>query len=222
MNSSTDSKQEGYRQLLTRQKFHVIKAGLQEYRLSEFIRQVEAKKGAGKGTILPFIRGLRFSALLIYAIREFLSGSGLTASWGHLMDENGVLCSPECDIIIHREGHMMRWNGDGGDKPVMDFKFIECENALVVISCKSYLVPSQIDIDYAIDLKKYCSNVWLFSECSQVGKLEIIKEKSEALGYSGCWTLYTWDRSNNDVVDCLEQWDNFVITLKALMPSKSA
>ena len=202
--------------MLERQKFHTIKAGMQEYRLDEFIRHAESQSGPGKGIILPFVRGLRFSALLIYAIREFLTGSGLTASWGHLIDEDGVYCSRECDIIIHHEGHIMRWNGDGGNHPVMDFKFVECDVALAVVSCKSYLVPSKIEQDYAIDLKRYVSKVWLFSECCQDGKLETIREKAEEHQYDKFWTLYTWNRSDNTVIDCLNLWDDFVQTLKEM------
>lgn len=214
--------QEGHRSVLERQRFHTIKAGMQEYRLDEFIRQAESQSGSNKGTILPFVRGLRFSALLIYAIREILTGSGLTASWGHLIDSEGIYCSRECDIIIHPEGHIMRWNGDGGKNPVMDFKFVECEEALAVVSCKSYLTPSKIEQDYAVDLKRYVNKVWLFSECCQEGKLEIAKERSELYGYEKFWTLYTWNRENNSVADCLDHWDDFVNTLKQMKAGRRA
>ncbi|QHT68705.1 hypothetical protein GXP67_19680 [Rhodocytophaga rosea] len=101
----------GHKQVLDRQKYHIIKAGLSEFRINTYIRQIEKRQGKNKGTILPFVRGLRFSALLIYAIRQFLD-SDLEASWGHLINDEGEL-SRECDIIIHNKGHYMRWNGDG-------------------------------------------------------------------------------------------------------------
>lgn len=208
--------------MLERQRFHTIKAGMQEYRLDEFIRRAEAQPGPGKGIILPFVRGLRFSALLIYAIREMLIGSGLTASWGHLIDEEGIYCSRECDIIIHYEGHISRWNGDGGGSPVMDFKFVECGDAVAVISCKSYLVPSKIETDYAIDLKKYVSKVWLFAECCQEGKLDDTTARATEYEYEKLWTLYTWNRATNDVADCIDLWEDFVHTIKSLKPARRA
>jgi len=207
----------GHRELLEQQKFHTIKAGLQEFRLDSFIRTLESKKGKNKGTILPFVRGLRFSSLLIYAIREFLHGSGLTASWGHIVDNEGELCSRECDIIVHREGHIMRWNGDGGLHPVMDFRFIEQSEALVVISCKSYLNhKSQIEVEYCEDLRNYVDKVWLFAECCPPDKATEIRDKSIEIGYENFWNLYSWDRSQNTVEDSLNDWNDFVQKVKGL------
>ena len=54
------------------------------FRIDPIIRMMEKNKE--KGRILGFLRGLRLSAHLIYAIRDVLSGSGLHAAWGHLMD----------------------------------------------------------------------------------------------------------------------------------------
>ena len=207
----------GHKELLEQQKFHTIKAGLQQFRLDSFIRDLESQKGKNKGTILPFIRGLRFSSLLIYAIREFLHGSGLTASWGHIIDEEGELCSRECDIIIHREGYVTRWNGDGGLHPVMDFRFIDQSEALVVISCKSYLKhKSQIEVEYCQDLKKYVKRVWLFAECCPPDKATEIREKSIEIGYENYWNLYAWNRDKNTVEDSLNDWSDFVQKIKEL------
>ncbi|MGA0559266.1 hypothetical protein ACO2Q8_21585 [Larkinella sp. VNQ87] len=208
--------EDGHKKVLIRQKFQTIKAGLQEYRLDKFIRMLESQPGKNKGNILPFVRGLRFSALLIYTIREFLQGTGLTASWGHIIDENGVFCSRECDIIIHREGHIMRWNGDGGIHPVMDFKFIEQEDTIAVISCKSYLEKSHIEKEYCEDLKKYVSKVWLFSECCPPDKVATIREAAAQIGYESFWSLYTWDRTTDAITDLLEDWENFVSEVKRL------
>lgn len=208
--------EDGHKRVLIRQKFQTIKAGLQEYRLDTFIRTLEKQKGKNKGNILPFIRGLRFSALLIYTIREYLQGTGLTASWGHIIDENGVFCSRECDIIVHRDGHIMRWNGDGGIHPVMDFKFIEQTDTLAVISCKSYLEKSHIEKEYCDDLKKYVSKVWLFAECCPPDKVSDIREAAVEIGYKNFWSLYTWDRSTDATTDLLDDWEVFVGEVKKL------
>lgn len=206
----------GYQKVFVEQKFYKIKASLQEYRLDSFIRENEGQRGGGKGTVLPFIRGLRFSALLIYAIREYL-GTGLTASWGHIIDEEGEFCSRECDIIIHKEGAIMSWNGDGGLHPVMDFKFIEQEKAIAVVSCKSYLEKSKIEKEYCQDIKKYVEKVWLFSECCPPNKVEDINKEALSIGYEKFWTFYTWDRgTNKGVEDQVELWHDFVETLKSL------
>lgn len=208
--------EDGHKKVLIRQKFQTIKAGLQEYRLDKFIRELERQPGANKGNILGFVRGLRFSALLIYSIREFLHGTGLTASWGHIIDENGIFCSRECDIIIHKEGHIMRWNGDGGNQPVMDFKFIEQEDTIAVVSCKSYLEKSHIEKEYCEDLKKYVSKVWLFAECCPPEKVTVIREAAAEIGYEHFWSLYTWNRTTNETKDLLEEWEVFASEIKKL------
>lgn len=207
----------GHKELLEQQKFHTIKAGLQEFRLDSFIRALESKKGKNKGTILPFIRGLRFSSLLIYAIRDLLHGSGLTANWGHIIDDEGELCSRECDIIIHKEGYVARWNGDGGANHVMDFKFIEQSEALVVVSCKSYLQhKSHIEVEYCADLMNYVNRIWLFAECCPPDKAAEIREKSIEIGYENFWNLHSWDREQNTVEDSLNDWNDFVKKVKSL------
>lgn len=212
----------GHRELLEQQKFHTIKAGLQQYRLDSFIRNIESQRGKNKGTILSFVRGLRFSSLLIYTIRDLLQGSGLTANWGHIIDEDGELCSRECDIIIHREGYIMRWNGDGGLHPVMDFKFIEQSEAIAVISCKSFLQhKSHIEVEYCQDLLNYVENVWLFAECCPPDKSQEIKDKALEIGYRNFWHLYSWDREKNMVEDSLVDWNDFVKCIKELKKQKN-
>lgn len=207
---------DGHKKVLSHQKFQSIKAGLQEYRLDNFVRTLERTPGSNKGNILAFIRGLRFSALLIYAIRESLNGSGLTASWGHIIDEEGEFCSRECDIIIHQEGHWMRWNGDGSGYPVMDFKFIEQENAIVVISCKSYIEKSKIEKDYCDDIKRYVKKVWLFAECCSPGKVISIRDEALEIGYENFWSLYTWDKVAGETTDLIDDWDDFIGKIRAL------
>lgn len=208
--------EDGHKRVLIRQKFQTIKAGLQEYRLDKFIRTLERQQVPNKGNILPFVRGLRFSALLIYTIREFLHGTGLTASWGHIIDEDGIFCSRECDIIIHKEGHIMRWNGDGGNHPIMDFKFIEQGDTIAVISCKSYLEKSHIEKEYCEDLKKYISKVWLFAECCPPDKITGIRDAAVEIGYDHFWALYTWNRATDVTQDLLTEWEDFVDKVKLL------
>jgi hypothetical protein len=209
--------EDGHKRMLINQKFQTIKAGMQTYRLNAFIREQEQKSGSNKGLILPFVRGLRFSALLIYAIREFLKGTGLTASWGHIIDEEGKFCSRECDIIIHREGHIARWNGDGGTEAVMDFKFIEQANTIAVISCKSYLASkSSIEKQYCEDLKNYVDKVWLFAECCPPAQIATIREAATEIGYEYFWPLYTWNRKTDTTEDPEIEWEDFVSKIKAL------
>src|SRR5260370_15507569 len=96
---------EGYFKSFQKEKYDTIKAQLLSYRLSPFIRDKESQEGPNKGLIFPFARGLRFSALLIYSIRESLSSSTLEVNWGQIVDYDGLACSGECDIIIHKKGH---------------------------------------------------------------------------------------------------------------------
>lgn len=173
---------------------------------------MESKKLRGR--ILPFVRGLRFSALLIYAIRDILSGTNLTADWGHLLDENETFCSCECDIIVHRNGFIGRWNGDGDD-PIMNFKFIKQPDAVAVISCKSYLESSKIDKEYCELMKPFVEKIWLFAECCGPRSAEIIKDRALSFGYEKFWYLYTWSKQstpkpNND------GWLEFVNEIKKL------
>ena len=44
--------------------------------------------------ILGFVKGLRFAARLIYAIRDHLSSSDYQVDWGHLLTAAGDSCSP--------------------------------------------------------------------------------------------------------------------------------
>jgi len=198
--------------LLYEENFNSIWARLSTWRIDSFYRQMEEQQL--KGRILPFVRGLRFSALLIYAIRDILSGSGLTADWGHLLDEDETFCSCECDIIIHRNGFISRWNGDG-EEPIMNFKFIKQQAALAVISCKSYLKSSGIDKEYCKSMKPFVEKIWLFAECCGPRSAKSLQEKAIYHGYERFWFLYTWSRSS-DIELNKDGWNQFVQELKAL------
>lgn len=199
------------KKLLYEGSFYKMYSDLMYWRIDPFIRELESKKQ--KGRIFPFARGLRFSAHLIYAIRKILSGTELTANWGQLLDKTGTYCSCESDVIIHKEGHIEQWNGHG--ESIMDFRFIEEEKAVVVISCKSYLRTSDIDRDYCGLMKPFVRKIWLFSECCGPQSVENIQKKALAFGYEKFWHLYTWSKQK----DCdpnKDGWNSFVEEVKKL------
>ena len=106
----------GHKRLLCEQPFRNMYSDFSTWRIDEFIRRLELTGHSGR--ILPFVRGLRLSAHLIYAIRDILSDSDLEANWGHLLDQKGIYCSPECDVIIHRKGYIRKWNPPASLVPV--------------------------------------------------------------------------------------------------------
>ena len=162
------------------------------YGVRSFPPLTKRKDGKYEGDILGFVKGLRFSARVIYFLREQLSGTDLEVSWGHLVDSYGQFCSPECDIIIHTKGHYRKWNGNGGTAPVMEFKFIEAKNAVAVVSCKSEL--RSVDDDYPFGLRKFgVKHVLLFAECCAKQRLVRLRQRARTSGYRGLWVLYYLD-----------------------------
>ena len=199
-------------ELLLRERFESMAAEFRSWRISDFIRQLEASRK--KGRILGFVRGLRLSAQLIYAIRELLIGSGLTASWGHLLDKEQKFCSPECDVIIHKEaGRLRQWNGN--IEPVMDFRFVLMTEAVVVVSCKSLIRSADVDGEYAQEMQRYVDRVWLFGECCGPRSAESIAEKALSAGYEHFWYLYTWSPKTEEKLN-RTGWQNFVHEVLAL------
>ena len=207
---------ESYLKTFQKEKYEEIKAQLLNYRLDPFIREKESQDGSNKGLIFPFARGLRFSALLIYTIRESLSGSDLEVNWGQIIDDDGYACSGECDIIIHKKGYYKKWNGNDGGNHIMDFRFIEKENAVAVISCKSYLTRTTIEEAYCHNMLKFVDKIWLFAECCGPESVELIRTDSQAFGYENFWHLYTWSRTTDQIVDDEAGWYHFIETVKAL------
>jgi hypothetical protein len=200
----------GYAELLLREPYEAMLGEFTSWRISDFIRQIEASRS--KGRVLPFVRGLRLSAHLIYAVRELLEGTDLTANWGHLLDQNGVFCSPECDIIIHRKAaHVKKWNGSCA--PVMDFRFVSMDGALVVINCKSHL--TSIDQDYPRQIEEYVKRVWLFCECCGPRSAGRLAAAAHSCGYEHFWHLYTWSQKTLPKQN-IEGWNNFVEEVKSL------
>jgi hypothetical protein len=174
-----------------------------------------------EGGVLGFVQGLRLQAMLIYVLRTILSGSGLEVDWGHAIDARGDSCSPECDIIVHRPGCIHQWNGH--KDPVMDFKFIACDRALAVVSCKSKLdAKSAIDAEHCCKLKRYVPKVFLFAECCVGVTPETIRARALRNGYGGFWTLYTWDGCSQWHTPDEEGWIDFVKTMMNLGSSTQA
>lgn len=205
------------RNALITEDYATIKAHLQNFRLDSYIQQIESKKGKNKGAIFPFARGLRFSALLIYKIRKILTGTHLTADWGQiLIDEDGTL-SNECDIIIHKNGYVSCWNGEGGNGHIMDFKFIELEDVCAVISCKSYIKTNTIEIDYFKSLSRYVDKIWLFSECCSRKSITTIKRKAREIGYENFWYLYAFEKKTGITEDAAGEWHDFYSKIKSLV-----
>jgi len=169
--------------------------------------------------VLSFVRGLRFSALLIYAIRKILKGTRLTASWGVVLTHDGKRCSPECDVIIHSDEWKHAWNGDDNvGKPVMDFRFVLAEDVKLVISCKSELY-SGIDENikkYALNLKDHVSCIWLFAERCKKDKVGQYQEEAVEAGYEKFYYLYAFEERGVGQEYNEPAWFEFAETLRSL------
>jgi len=189
--------------------YYKICADLWYWRIDDFIRELEQKQGS----ILAFVRGLRFSSQLIYAIRDFISGTGLRADWGHLLDASEKYCSRECDIIIHTR-RRNRW--DGHKNPIMDFKFVKQNKAIAVISCKSYLRSGAVDKNYVKCLKPFVKRIWLFAECCEPKHVKAIKQQAKQAGYQNFWYMYKWSRETTSREDNETGWLDFVKKLRRL------
>jgi len=151
---------------------------------------VKRSDGRYEGDILGFVKGLRFSARIIYFLRERLSHEDLEVSWGHLLDDNEKSCSPECDIIIHKKGYVRKWNGNAA--PIMEFHFVKASNVLAVVSCKSK--AAAIDKRYPKDLKTFgVKDIFLFAECCRQKDFKKLEAQARKAGYKGFWSLYFAD-----------------------------
>ncbi|PQP33267.1 hypothetical protein C6A36_00105 [Desulfobacteraceae bacterium SEEP-SAG10] len=172
--------------ILSTEDFVSLANKLAQWRLDPSIKLMESKKS--KGRILGFVKGLRFSAQVAYLIRNILSPHSIDVNWGHLIDNNGISCSPECDIIIHQPGYIQKWNGS--DRPIMDFKFINCKDALGIVSCKS--LTRSVDKEYCKDFNKYkMKNIFLFVECCNEKSIDRLTKQAKEAGYKGFYYLYT-------------------------------
>ncbi|OHB98500.1 MAG: hypothetical protein A2W74_04450 [Planctomycetes bacterium RIFCSPLOWO2_12_38_17] len=192
--------------MLKLEEFRGLKEELSEWR-------IQGQQDTG---ILGFVRGLRLSARLIYAIRHHLSFSGYEVDWGHLLTQEGDYCSPECDIIIHKQGYVRQWNGN--HDPVMNFKFISCQDAVAVISCKSSI--ASVDKTYTKAMGPYVNKVFLFAECCEPRAVKRLKKSALTAGYEGFWYLYACDKTMQCTVD-ENEWINFLDVLKKLVDAHS-
>jgi len=178
--------------LLT-EKFHGLSGELVNWRMNPMINLMEETRDRGR--ILSFVKGLRFSARIAYLVRDILPAKSVHVSWGHLVNESGTSCSPECDIIVHKPGWLQKWN-HGGKHPIMDFKFIKCSEAIAVISCKS--LTRSIDKDYCNTLRPYnVGKVFLFSECCSPSSVKRLKQQAQAAGYAGFYYLYSMKKGGD-------------------------
>ena len=159
---------------------------LDKYRIEHELE--EARK-----SVLAFVTGLRFSALLIYEMRTILKNTNLAVNWGTIIDDKGDKCSAECDIIVHKNGSEFAWDGDidvGGN--VMDFHFVNEQNVKLVVSCKCFKV-SQIDQNMKNDIIKlgdWVENVWLFVEYCKATQLRGLCKDAKDFGYKKFYHLY--------------------------------
>lgn len=172
---------------LSVQQLETLSAELQKLR--DHPPLTRRRGGKYEGDILGFVKGLRFSARVIYFLREWLSDTHFEVNWGHVLNAQEQSCSPECDIIIHSKGHIRKWNGDGDGDPVMNFRFVRAQDVRAVVSCKSKL--NSIDPDYPRALKQFgIRKVFLFAECCREDQLTALRAKARGAGYSGLWCLY--------------------------------
>jgi hypothetical protein len=156
--------------------------------------------GKYEGDILGFVKGLRLSARVIYFLRECLSETDFEVNWGHLLNAEEQACSPECDVVIHAKGHVRKWNG--GEQPIMDFKFIRAQGVRAVVSCKSRL--DSIDASYPKALKQFgIRKVFLFAECCRHDRLSALQKQAVKAGYGGLWCLYTTEKEPEEEKDNL-------------------
>jgi hypothetical protein len=202
-------------QKLSLTDFEALAGELKTWRTDPEI--AEAIKAKGSALILDFVKGLRLSARLIYALRTALSTFPVEVNWGHLLSSSGGSISPECDVIVHKKGIIQEWNGNA--KPVMDFKFIHCNQAIAVISCKSYF--KSIDKAYYKLVKPYVKHVLLFAECCPPGNIRALKIRAKKAGYDGLWYLYDYDKDAGTTNNAVKEWQNFLLTLKKICAKKS-
>ena len=191
--------------------FHSLCGKLQKYRMEPEI--FEARK-----SVLSFVTGLRFSALLIYSIRAILRNTALTANWGMIVDRSGKY-SPECDIIIHENESEHAWDGDDDiNGPVMDFHFVDPKNVKLVVSCKAFSVTqiSQSMKDDVVNLADHVDNVWLFGECCQYGRVAKVRRDAKNAGYKGFFHLYCLKKSGGSGKYDERGWCKFAKSLREL------
>jgi hypothetical protein len=204
MSAVPASRSKGVGAALRLSAFERLAGELKRWRTSDDLKIIEAAKGSA--IVFPFVKGLRLSAQLVYMLRTELSDTDLEVDWGHLLDAQEKSCSPECDIIIHRKGHVGRWNGN--EHAIMDFRFVRHTEAVAVVSCKS--LAKDVDAAYAKKLRPYVRQVLLFAECCAPSKVAHLKQKAKKAGYAGFWPLYTYDENTGEDRNDPDNWQDFL------------
>jgi len=202
--SATRIKTQGVPETLRLGGLRRLAGELQPWRTNVDLKVLEAAKGSA--LVLPFVKGLRLSAQLIYILRNELSETDLEVDWGHLLDDKGGSCSPECDIIIHHKGHVEEWNGSL--KPVMCFKFVKRGLAVAVVSCKSLAMP--VDAEYVHKLRRYVRHVFLFAECCAPNMVPSVRKKAKKAGDAAFGYLYTYDEKSRICINDEKGWPDFL------------
>ncbi len=192
--------------------YHALCRELQVLRIDP--QMFEARKD-----VLSFVVGLRFSSLLIYQIRSMLEDTPLTASWGVIVEEDENTISGECDIIVHADKWLHRWDGAGSQSPgpsVMDFRFVPRKHVRLAISCKSEVSSLTKKLrEEAVGLQGAVDTLWLFAECCKAKKPAALAAKASKAGYQRFWYLYTLDKDNIPQHD-EPQWMSFADQLRGL------
>ena len=180
--------------------------------------RTEQELHEARKSVLAFVTGLRFSALLIYEMRNILQNTNLAVNWGTIIDESSDKCSSECDIIVHKNGSEFAWNGEidvGGS--VMDFHFVDKQNVKLIVSCKGFEV-SQIDQNMKNDIIKlggWVETVWLFVEYFKATRLRGLCKDAKDFGYKKFYYLYL--KREDGSLDYNENlWCEFAKSLKEL------
>jgi len=169
---------------------------------------VKNEDGHYVGGILGFVKGLRLSAKVVYYLRELLSDTDLEVCWGHIIDKDGLSCSPECDVLVHEKGRTRRWNGD--KHSVMEFDFVKASSVVAVVSCKSQL--TSIDESYVGLLRPYgVRAVFLLAECCSKSSFEGLRSRAKKAGYKGLWCLY---RTSNGDSDNIEEDEDMLLDFR--------
>ncbi|MFC1556313.1 hypothetical protein ACFL67_04435, partial [candidate division KSB1 bacterium] len=101
---------------------------------------------------------------------------------------------------------------------VMDFKFVEQENVILVISCKSFVRSGNIDSKYCDQMKPFIKRIWLFAECCGPKSASSIQLKAKSYGYNNFWHLYTWNKRIDQYKENEEGWIDFIQEIKKLKP----
>jgi len=175
-------------------------------------RNEKTDRNGYKG-ILPFVSGLRFSTQILYIVKDIFINSKLDAAWGHIVDKQGhdaIIYSNESDIIIYKKipnSNPHTWNGRTKEEyKAMDFKFINIDAVVGVISCKAQI--STIDQKYLSQMKAFTKNVWLFAEYCNFNAYDRIRTNAKKKGYKDFWCLYEWNEKKRPKVK-IDVWKKF-------------